>query len=171
MPCSLFPTEQRQLLGSGTLACIASDLGRAALSRVAAISQEGTMKSIRSMIAALALAFVLPSAADAATTDPEVIIYRFPGVVDDGDSNSGIATIFNCTNFSGTTETVRFATRSTSGTLIGNVTVSIQHLATKTASTHNTLAFTDDTLVLQIAMLGQGTTAIAAPPSTSSARR
>jgi dihydrodipicolinate synthase/N-acetylneuraminate lyase len=120
------------------------------------------MKSIRSMIAALALAFVLPAAADAATTDPEVIIYRFPGVVDDGDSNAGIATIFNCTNFSGTTETVRFATRSTSGTLIGNVTVSIQHLATKTASTHNTLAFTDDTLVLQIAMLGQGTTAIAA---------
>ena len=123
------------------------------------------MKSIRSMIAALALAFVLPAAADAATTDPEVIIYRFPGVVDDGDSNAGIATIFNCTNFSGTTETVRFATRSTSGTLIGNVTVSIQHLATKTASTHNTLAFTDDTLVLQIAMLGQGTTAIAATSS------
>ena len=119
------------------------------------------MKSIRSMIAALALAIVLPAAPEAATTDPEVIIYRFPGVVDDGDSNAGIATIFNCTNFSGTTETVRFATRSTSGTLIGNVTVSIQHLATKTASTHNTLAFTDDTLVLQIAMLG-GTTAIAA---------
>jgi hypothetical protein len=123
------------------------------------------MKSIRSMIAALALAIVLPAAPEAATTDPEVIIYRFPGVVDDGDSNSGIATVFNCTNFSGTTETVRFATRSTSGTLIGNVTVSIQHLATKTASTHNTLAFTDDTLVLQIAMLGQGTTAIAATSS------
>jgi hypothetical protein len=121
------------------------------------------MKSIRSMIAALALAFALPAAVDAAQTDPEVIIYRFPGVADDGDSNSGIATVFNCTNFSGTTETVRFATRSTSGTLIGNVTVSIQHLATKTASTHNTLAFTfDDTPVLQIAMLGQGTTAIAA---------
>jgi dihydrodipicolinate synthase/N-acetylneuraminate lyase len=120
------------------------------------------MEFIRSMIAALALAIVLPAAADAATTDPEVIIYRFPGVVDDGDSNAGMATIFNCTNFSGTTETLRFATRSTSGTLIGNVTVSIQHLATKTASTHNTLAFTDDTLVLQIAMLGQGTTAIAA---------
>jgi len=120
------------------------------------------MKSIRSMIAALALAFVLPAAADAATTDPEVIIYRFPGVIDDGDSNSGIATIFNCTNFSGTTETVRFVTRSTGGALVGNVTVSIQHLATKTASTHSTLAFTDDTLLLSISMLNQGTTAIAA---------
>src|SRR4051812_40771602 len=129
------------------------------------------MKSIRSMIAALALAFVLPAAAGAATTDPEVIIYRFPGVVDDGDGNAGIATIFNCTNFSGTTETVRFATRSTSGTLIGNVTVTIQHLATKTASTHNTLAFTDDILVLQTAMSVRGRPRSPQPPSTSSARR
>jgi hypothetical protein len=40
--------------------------------------------AIHSMIAALGLAFVLPAPADAAQTDPEVIIYRFPGVLDNG---------------------------------------------------------------------------------------
>jgi hypothetical protein len=45
------------------------------------------MKAIHWIIAAAALAFVLPEPADAATTDPEVIIYRFPGVRDDGSAD------------------------------------------------------------------------------------
>jgi hypothetical protein len=51
------------------------------------------MKNIQSMIAALALAFALPAPADAAQTDPEIIIYRFPGVRDDGGGPfAGVAT-------------------------------------------------------------------------------
>jgi hypothetical protein len=42
------------------------------------------MKAIHSMIAAVGLAFVLPTVAGAAAGDPEVIIYRFPGVRDNG---------------------------------------------------------------------------------------
>ena len=54
------------------------------------------MKAIHSMVAALGLAFVLPAPADAAQTDPEVIIYRFPGVRDDGGAAStGVATVFS----------------------------------------------------------------------------
>jgi hypothetical protein len=68
------------------------------------------MKAIHSMIAALGLAFVLPAPADAAQGDPEVIIYRFPGVRDDGaTTNVGVATVFHCTNFSGVPEPVRHA--------------------------------------------------------------
>ena len=57
------------------------------------------MKAIHSMIATLGLAFVFPTLAEAATTDPEVIIYRFTGVRDDGGGPSaGVATAFFCTN-------------------------------------------------------------------------
>src|SRR3954471_16893848 len=95
------------------------------------------MKTIHSMIAALGLAFVLPAPADAATTDPEVIIYRFPGVRDDGGSTLvGVATVFHCTNFSGVSETVRFVTRETGGDLLQNNTIVIPHLGTKSAATH-----------------------------------
>ena len=42
------------------------------------------MKAIHSMVAVAAITFGLMAPASAATTDPEVIIYRFPGVRDNG---------------------------------------------------------------------------------------
>src|SRR3954469_17889076 len=92
------------------------------------------MKTIHSMIAALGLAFVLPAAADAATTDPEVIIYRFPAVAD--DVAAGVATAFQCTNFSGAMETIRFVTRHSNGLLLTNFSSFVNHLASLTAATH-----------------------------------
>jgi hypothetical protein len=53
------------------------------------------MKAIRSMIAALGLALVLPAQVDAATTDPEVIIYRFPG---GGSGNRNVGAGIGCDN-------------------------------------------------------------------------
>jgi hypothetical protein len=121
------------------------------------------MKAIHSMIAALGLALVLPAAADAATTDPEVLIYRFTGVRDNGSNvNMGVATSFHCTNISGVTETIRFVTRGPSGNLLTNVMFDIGHLATLTASTHNTAAYLDDIGSLNTGFVNQGTTAIAA---------
>jgi hypothetical protein len=127
------------------------------------------MKAIHSMIAALALAFVLAAPADAATTDPEIILYRFPGVRDNGAAgNLGVATVFHCTNFSGVDETVRFVTRFSSGGLASNVAVTIQHLRTRSASTHPTAAYDAETDLATGAVgpgagdPGQGTTAIAA---------
>jgi hypothetical protein len=53
------------------------------------------MKAIHWIIAAVALSFVQPT--QAAQSDPEVIIYRFPGVLDNGGaSNTGLATSFHC---------------------------------------------------------------------------
>ena len=119
------------------------------------------MKAVHLMIAAAALAFVQP--ADAATTDPEIIIYRFPGVFDDGfGSFAGTATSFHCTNFSGVTETLRFVTRGFAGNLLTNVTFNVAHLATLTASTHDTTVYTDGANSLATGAVMQGTTAIAA---------
>ena len=120
------------------------------------------MNSVHSIIAALGLAFVLPAPASAATTDPEVIIYRFPGVRDDGNNdNVGVATVFHCTNFSGVTETIRFVTRGPVGQLLTNLAFVLSHLQTGTFSTHNTIAYSFDAS-LNTGSVTQGTTAIAA---------
>jgi hypothetical protein len=121
------------------------------------------MKTIQSMIAAVGLTLVLPASANAATTDPEVLIYRFPGVRDDGGAaNAGVATVFNCTNFSGATENVRFVTRGINGNLTTNFFQPIAHLATLAASTHPAFAYFGGTLNLGTGLIEHGTTAIAA---------
>jgi hypothetical protein len=116
------------------------------------------MKATHWIIAAAALAFVPPAPADAATTDPEVIIYRFPGVFDDGRN----ATSFHCTNFSGATETIRFVTRASTSALLSNVAVNIAHLATFSTSTHDVAIYADAFPALNTGAVVQGTTAIAA---------
>ena len=118
------------------------------------------MKATQQIIAAAALACAQP--AQAGINDPEVIIYRFPGVRDDGGaSNVGVATVFHCTNISGALEGIRFVTRDFDGTLRTNVLTTIDHLNTKTASTHVTNAYFVNNL-LATGFVTQGTTAIAA---------
>src|SRR5262249_19739747 len=60
---------------------------------------------LQTMIVSAALAIGMAAPASAAQSDPEVIIYRFPGVRDDGNgTNLGVATVVHCMNFSGATE-------------------------------------------------------------------
>jgi hypothetical protein len=123
------------------------------------------MKAIYSMIAAAALALVQPTPASAGVNDPEIIIYRFPGVLDNGGAfNAGVATVFHCTNFSGENEIVRFVVRNFDGQIMANSAVTIGHLRTRTQSTHNTNAYFDEVLNngLGTGLVNQGTTAIAA---------
>ena len=120
------------------------------------------MKTIQSVLVSAAVATAMAAPASAAQSDSEIILYRFPGVRDDnGASNSGIATVFHCTNFSGVTENIRFVTRNHDGTLLTNVPGVIPHLNTFSAATHVTLAYNEDTS-LQTGLVNQGTTAIAA---------
>src|SRR5262245_22827102 len=120
------------------------------------------MKAIHWIIAAVGLAFVLPVPAWAAIGDPEVIIYRVPGVRDDGGAaDVGVATVFHCTNFSGVDETIRFVTRNFGADVRSNVPTSISHLQTQTAVTHAVAAYGID-LNLTTGLVNQGTTAIAA---------
>jgi len=117
------------------------------------------MKAIHWIIAAAALAYVHPT--QAATTDPEVIIYRFPGVRDDGGTDDvGVATVFHCTNFSGATETIRLVTRNFDATFRGNNARTINHLETFSTGTHFVAAYNSATLMT--GPINQGTTAIAA---------
>jgi len=115
------------------------------------------MKILRCMIAVAALAATLP--AQAAIGDPEVIIYRVSGVLDDGVAN-GAATSFHCTNFSGVNETVRIVVRDGNGTLLKNVPLTIAHLRTTTASTKDTVIYFD--VDMATGSIQQGTAAIAA---------
>jgi len=118
------------------------------------------MKAIHWIIAAAALAFVPP--AQAAQADPEVIIYRFAGVRDDGGTSFvGVATVFHCTNFSGATENIRFVTRHFTSELKSNVALSIDHLKSRTVSTHLNNAYASDENLMTSTVAG-GTTAIAA---------
>jgi hypothetical protein len=126
---------------------------------------ERIMMKIQALVVSAALAIGMAAPVLAANGDPEVIIYRFPGVFDDGGAdNTGQATSFHCTNFSGANETIRFVTRGgPSGTLLTNVPLNINHLGTLTVSTHLTKVY-NETLGTSLATgsVQQGTTAIAA---------
>jgi hypothetical protein len=120
------------------------------------------MKTIQALVVSAALAIGMAAPVLAATTDPEVIIYRFPGVLDNGGGlNTGVATVFHWTNFSGVVEIIRYVTRNASGSLLTNITTLIDHLQTITASTHNVNAYADN-VSLATGLVAQGTTAIAA---------
>jgi hypothetical protein len=120
------------------------------------------MKAIHWITAAAALVCAEP--VQAGINDPEVIIYRFPGVHDDGGApNFGTATVFLCTNFSGAQENMRFVTRTGNVTLFSNITASLNHLQTIVVSTHPAFPYVE-TLNMNDVSTGPftGTTAIAA---------
>src|SRR4051794_32048023 len=118
------------------------------------------MTTLQSLLVAAALAIGMSAPVSAAQSDPEVIIYRFPGVRDFGNGFTGVATVFFCTNFSGATENIRFVTRNFDAALASNVVLPIAHLATISESTHPTLVYSGASL--QTGGLSGGTTAIAA---------
>jgi len=54
------------------------------------------MTKIQALAVSTALAIGMVAPASAAQGDPEIIIYRFPGVTDNGGAaNSGVATLFH----------------------------------------------------------------------------
>jgi hypothetical protein len=123
---------------------------------------ERIMKKTQLVLVSAALAIGMAAPASAGVNDPEIIIYRFPGVRDDGGAtNTGIASLFHCTNFSGQNETLRLVTRNSNSTLLSNSTITITHLSTLTMTTHITVAYFHN-LSLATGAVAQGTTAIAA---------
>jgi hypothetical protein len=108
------------------------------------------------MIAVAALAFTLP--AQAGINDPETIIYRASGVIDD---NAGFATAFFCTNFSGVTENLRVVIRGANAAIAANVAVPLPHLNTVALATRDTQLLAAETS-LATGVVNTGTVAIAA---------
>jgi hypothetical protein len=124
------------------------------------------MKVVRWTMAVAALALVLPllpqDRALGAQGDPELIIYRFPGALDDGGGPSaGVATSVHCTNFSGATETIRYVVRNSNTEVLANLALPMIHLRTLTVSTHITNLYFDDRS-METGAMHQGTIAIAA---------
>ena len=115
------------------------------------------MTSLRCLIAVAAVAFTLP--AQAAVGDPEVIIYRISGVI---DNNIGFATIFWCTNFSGVPETLRVVVRGPTSTIAANNAVTVNHLNTAALATRDVNLFTGETNMNTGVIDPGGTAAIAA---------
>jgi hypothetical protein len=121
------------------------------------------MTKLQRLVVAAALAIGMAAPATAAITDPEVIIYRVPGVRDNGGAdNVGVATVFHCTNFSGVAENIRLVTRDAAGNLLSNMVFNVTHLATISALTHVTSLYLDTLTALNTGVVAQGTTAIAA---------
>ena len=119
------------------------------------------MKKIQASVVSAALAIGMAIPAWAGVNDPEVIIYRFPGVRDNGGTGlTGFATIFHCTNFSGVDENVRIVTRSEDGTLKSNFVTTLSHLKTVGAATH--AVFSYSSFGMGTGAVSEGTAAIAA---------
>jgi len=118
------------------------------------------MKALRCMIAVAALAVYGP--AQAAVGDPEVILYRVPGVTDSGGAGqTGIVTVFHCTNFSGVNETVRVVVRANGGTLLSNQQLTVAHLNTGTWATRDA-ASVGENVNMNTPLIAHGTAAISA---------
>ncbi len=125
------------------------------------------MKVVRWMTAVAGIAFVLsvqaPDRALGAVGDAEIILYRFTGVTDNGGAmNTGVATSFHCTNFSGVIETFRIVVRDTGAGVVANFAINIPHLLTFTFTTHQTNLFASEQPVSPGFVVSAGTAAIAA---------
>lgn len=120
------------------------------------------MKAIHWIVTVATIALAPPAPAQAALGDPEVILYRFPGVFDSGNVGfAGTATVFHCTNFSGAVESLRIVIRGPNGDLVRNSAFNISHLFTVTLTTHETLLYFVNGN-LQTGLVAQGSGAIAA---------
>src|SRR4051794_19278759 len=120
------------------------------------------MKTISMVGCAAAIVIGMAAPASAGVNDPEVIIYRFPGLLDNGGAaNVGVATVFLCTNFSGAVEKIRFVARDFDSTILANIDFTIQHLFTAAVGTHFTVLYSEN-FSLNTGAVIKGTAAIAA---------
>lgn len=98
----------------------------------------------------------------AAQTDPERLIYLFPGVRDDGGgANFGVATAIHCFNFSGVTENVRLVVKNADATVLSSFVANLQDQRTFTAVTHGTVAYSSE-FALSTGVVAQGTMGVVA---------
>ena len=100
---------------------------------------------MKKYLSAVVLAAALAEPAAAVTFPSLTTIYVGSGVRDTGAvDNTGTATSFHCSNVSGAGASVRFLVLSPDGEVRASATVNLANGATRTASTHNTAAYSDD---------------------------
>lgn len=100
---------------------------------------------------------VAPSAA----ADPQIMIYRIPGVNNTWDNSAnGIATVFSCHNNSSVSEIIRIRIFNPNGLLSSDNSANIASKRTLTIATHYTIAFTSDFYTSIGVFVKQGTASI-----------
>jgi hypothetical protein len=110
---------------------------------------------MKTTLTAIALAATLIQPASAITFPSLTTIYVGSGIVDSGGpENAGFATIFNCSNVSGVTATVRFLILSTFG-VNADKSVVLPHGETVVAATDET-AVSFETLSLDVMSILNG---------------
>ena len=111
---------------------------------------------MKTYFAAVALIATLAQPAAAITFPSLTTIYVGTGVVDDGSAaNTGVATSFNCSNVSGVSAEVRFLVLGPFGAVEGNMTTTVPHGGTTTASTHLTASYSTN-VPLATGVVSQG---------------
>lgn len=132
------------------------------------------MKSL-SLSALMVVASLTPVAAQSLTrnpetqsispqagTDPLKVIYRVSGLIDDGGAdNSGVASVVTCTNFSSTSENLRFVILHWDGSQKKSVLYTMNPRKTSSISTHETRLFGED-FAFNSGPLSQGVLVISA---------
>jgi hypothetical protein len=131
------------------------------------------MKGLCWIVAFAALASVLPAHAQnrattptlapptSSTTDPVILIYRVTGVRDDGAAaRAGTATALHCTNLSEVAETLQILVRDFTGSLVSNVSRTLNSAQTFTAVTHIAAVFAEDITMSPGSIIDQGYAAI-----------
>ena len=100
---------------------------------------------MRMILVAFGVAALLAAAPIQATTFPALTtIYVASGVFDSGGAeNTGAVTSVHCSNVSGQNAQLRFLFLQINGAVVGNLTHSLPHGETVTASTRGTVYFAD----------------------------
>ena len=104
----------------------------------------------------------------AATVNPRAFpslttIYVMSGVRDTGSAaDTGTATIFHCSNWTASTQQVRFFVRTPNGAVVANKTYLFSAAGTVSLATHGTLVYGEDDYLAPGTVIKQGTAMIMA---------
>jgi hypothetical protein len=102
---------------------------------------------VQGIFTAFVVAVLVASAQPAtAVTFPSLTLYVGAGITDSGGptDNEGLATVFNCSNVSGVSATVRFLTLFGNGNVNKSVIITIPHGGMRAVGTHRTSTYVED---------------------------
>jgi hypothetical protein len=111
---------------------------------------------MKTTLAAIALAAALAHPANAVTFPSLTTIYVGTGVKDSGGGNTatGVATTFVCSNVSGNVASLRFVVLDNVSSVVGSMQVTLAHGRTGAISTHNESFY--DAVTLNTVQFGFG---------------
>ena len=102
---------------------------------------------MRNILNALAIAAFAVAPPAGIAQAQNLTLYKIAGVTDDGGTtHAGTATVVHCTNFTASTQQIRYIVRDDDGSVLANkvLLAPVVPRGTRTAATHFTRAFTEN---------------------------